>query len=236
MSRIFLKVLMGLMVCAGAAAAAAQSVVAVKFAGTSINLVIPKSHCVIPRDDELGALHYKFQEDGNRGNNKVAILFADCREWAKRKADPDFLLTNHGSYLFQLSRGQELLVPATITKATLVQSYVNRELKSGAERQELSERIKQKIANASASIGASLGNFNIGLLDRDEQRGAYSGVGGSFVYEGKPVRFIGVSAATITRSVPTTINLYGPPANGNPFQDLLVKQKENLRQFLAANE
>lgn len=236
MIKTFLKMLMGLMVFASAAVAAAQSVVTAQFAGTSVNLVIPKGHCIIPRDDELGALHYQLQEDGNRGRNKVAILFADCGEWAKRKANPELLLTNHGNYLFQLTRNQELLLPSTTTRADLVETYVKHELKNRGSSQEITELIKQKLASSSVTSATVKGNFNLGLIDRDEQRGAYMGVGGTFVYEGRPVRFVGVSAVTIARAVPVAINLYGPAAKGNPFQDLLVKQKDNLRQFIAANE
>ena len=43
------------------------------------------------------------QEDGNKGHNVVAVLFADCGEWAKRQADNSYLLRHHGNYLFQLN-------------------------------------------------------------------------------------------------------------------------------------
>lgn len=236
MSNIFLKMLVNVAVCSSAAVAFAQTLTTTKFADAAVNLVIPKGHCIIPRDDELGALHYKLQEDGNQGRNKVAILFANCREWAQRKKNPSLLLYNHGGYLFQLTQGQERLLPATTTRADLVKIYVDYELKSdGSGRKDIAERIRQKLANSSVASPELLGNLNIGLIDRDE-RGAFTGVGGTFVYDGKPVRFVGVVGATTTRSVPITINLYGPSGKGNPFRELLIQQKDTVRQVIAANE
>ncbi len=236
MSKIFLKMLVNVAVCASTAVASAQTLTASKFSDAAVNLVIPKGHCIIPRDDELGALHYKLQEDGNQGRNKVAILFADCREWAQRKKNPSLLLQHHGNYLFQLTQGQELLLPSTTTRVDLVKIYVDYELKSnGSGHQDIAERIRQKLANSSVATATLRGNLNIGLIDRDE-RGAFMGVGGTFVYEGKPVRFVGVVGATTTRSVPITINLYGPSGKGNPFRELLAQQKDMVRQVIAANE
>ncbi|TWO71456.1 hypothetical protein FN976_11105 [Caenimonas sedimenti] len=236
MSKIYIQILAGLTVAAGAAAALAQNTVAAKFAGATVNLVIPKGHCVIPREDQLGALHYKLQEDGNQGRNQVAILFADCAEWAQRKANPALLLNHHGNYLFQLTQGQERLLPVTATRADIVKIYLDHELKSGgANNQDISERLKEKIAKSSVPSPELQGNVNLGLIDRDE-RAAYMGVGGTFNYDGKPVRFVGVTGATTTRAVPTTINLYGPAASGNPFRELLAQQRELVRRFVAANE
>ncbi len=236
MPKILLKIVVNVALCASTVAVFAQTLTSAKFADTTVNLVIPKGHCVIPRDDELGALHYKLQEDGNQGQNKVAILFTDCREWAQRRKNPSLLLQHHGNYLFQLTQGQERLLSATVTRADLVKKYVDYELKSmGSGHSEISEHIRQKLANSSVVSGTLQGNLNLGLIDTDE-RGAYMGAGGTFAYEGKPVRFVGVVGATTTRSVPITVNLYGPPGKGNPFRELLAQQKETVRQLIAANE
>lgn len=234
MHKTFVRVLVAIAVGASAAAAA-QTVVTAKFADASVRLVIPKGHCVIPREDELGALHYKLQEDGNRDSNKVAILFADCREWAQRKANPALPLQNHGNYLFQLTQGQERMLPAAVTRADVIQMYVDHEIKTGGGSQDITARLKQKLANSSVPTPSLQGNVNLGLIDRDKN-GAYIGVGGTFIYEGKPVRFVGVVGATTTRSVPATINLYGPAAKGSPFRELLARQKEMVSLFVAANE
>lgn len=236
MHKTFVRVLLVVIAAAASAAAAvAQTVVTAKFADASVNLVVPKGHCVIPREDELGALHYKLQEDGNRDSNKVAILFADCREWAQRKANPALLLQNHGNYLFQLTQGQERMLPAAITRADVIQMYVDHEVKTGGGSQDITARLKQRLANASVPAPSIQGNVNLGLINWDKNA-AYIGVGATAVYEGKPFRFVGVVGATSTRSVPATINLYGPATKGNPFRELLAKQKENVRQFVAANE
>ncbi|MDO9114944.1 MAG: hypothetical protein Q7U63_14265 [Polaromonas sp.] len=235
MFKTFLKMLMGLAVGASAPPAFAQTVATARFANVSVSLIIPKGYCVIPREDELGAMHYKLQEDGNRGRNQVAIMFADCREWAQRKANPALLLQHHGNYLFQLTQGQERLLPVTVTRGDVIQIYVDHEMKTSGASQDITEHVKQKLANSSVSSPSLQGNLNLGLIDRDE-RAAYMGVGGTFSYEGMFVRFVGVTGATATRAVPTTINLYGLAAKGNPFRELLAQQKETVRQFVAANE
>lgn len=236
MYKMFVKMLINIAVCASTAAAFAQTLTTTKLADTAVNLVIPKGHCIIPRDDELGALHYKLQEDGNKGQNKVAILFADCREWAQRKKNPSLLLHHHGNYLFQLIQGQERLLPPAISRAELVKIYVDHDLKSNvSDHKDLAERARRNLASSSVPSAPIQGNVNLGLIDWDGSA-AYMGVGITFVYEGKPVRSIGVVGATTTRSVPITINLYGPPRKGNPFRELLAQQKEMVRQLIAANE
>lgn len=215
--------------------ASAQTTVPVKYADTTLNLVIPKGHCIIPREDELGSLHYKLQEDGNRGSSKVAVLFADCREWASRRANPALLLQNHGNYLLQLTGGRELLLPPSTTRSDVVQIYVEHEKKKLGSNEDLSERIRKKFADSTVTAPALEGNVNVGLIDTDD-RAAYLGVGGTMNYEGKLVRVVGVIGATSIRSVPTTLNLYGPSTQGNPFRALLSQQKVLIQQLVAANE
>lgn len=228
-------VLAGLLLAAGAAA---QTNVNAPFAGATVALVIPEGHCVIPREDPLGALHYKLQEEGNSKRNAVAILFANCSEWARRKANPALLLQHHGSYLFQLTAGEERLLPATATRADLIQVYLDYELKnagSSGRNQDLTKHLKEKLAQSSVPSPEVQGNLNLGLIDRDD-RAAYMGVGGSLVYEGRPVRFVGVVAATTVRHAPVSINLYGPAGNPNPFGNMLALQKGLVRKFISANE
>ena len=200
-----------------ATAASAQSLVTARFADISVNLVIPKGHCVIPRDDELGVLHYKLQEDGNRGRSKVAILFADCKEWSNRQANPALLLKNHGNYLLQLTEGRELLLPPTVSRSDVVQIYLDHEKKKLGAKDDLSEIIKKRLADSTVTAPSIEGSVNVGLIDHDS-RAAYLGVGSTMNYEGTLVRVIGVTGATAIRAVPTTINLYGPAAQGNPFR------------------
>jgi len=218
-----------------ATAASAQSLVTVRFAEISVNLVIPKGHCVIPRDDELGALHYKLQEEGNRGRSKVAVLFSDCKEWLSRRANPALLLQNHGNYLLQLTEERELLLPPAVTRADVVQIYIDYEKKKLGANGDLSETIKKRLADSTVPGPSIEGPVNIGLIDHDT-RAAYLGVGSTMNYEGRLVRVVGVVGATAIRSVPTTLNLYGPSTQGNPFRALLSQQKALVQQLVAANE
>ena len=235
MTKFSITILVHIAICVSTSAVFAQSFTTAKFADTDMKLVIPKGYCVIPRDDELGALHYKLQEDGNKGKNKVAILFADCREWAQRKKNPAILLQHHGNYLFQLTQGEERLLPATTTRAELVKIFVDHELKShGSNGKDIAEIIRQRLANSSVAAAVIQDNLNLGLIDRDE-RAAFVGMGGTYVYEGRPVRFVGVLAATITRRASVTVNLYGPSGKGNPFSELLAQQKDTVRQLIASN-
>lgn len=218
--------------------AAGQTFVRAPFGDAVVSLVIPKGYCVISRDDVLGRLHYKLQEEGNSGRNKVAILFSDCGEWAKRKADNSYLLRHHGNYLFQLTGGNELLLPTDATRVDLIEVYTNAEIKNSGSnivRDGITEHLKEKLKAARVPGPSVVGSVNLGMIDRNSEA-AFIGVGATLMYPSGPVRFVGVSAATTTRRTPVTINLYGTPETGNPFGKLLAQQKKLVSAFIAANE
>jgi hypothetical protein len=219
-----------------AAAAPAQNTVGRQFAGVAVNLVIPKGYCIIPWDDEVGAMHYVLQQQANQGADVVAALFADCKEWADYREGRAPLLKHHGSYLFQLTKGQEVLEPDGSTRADVIKFYEDYERKNGVGSlgPDLTAKLKEQLAKSWLQGVEVQGNMNLGLLDRDPLA-AYLGVSGSLLHEGKTVQVVGVAAATLARRVPTNINLFAP-ASKRPFEDLLVQQKALVKLFLAANE
>lgn len=218
--------------------AAAQTVVKARFGDAEVSLVIPKGYCVISRDDELGAQHYQLQDDGNAGRNKVAVLFADCGDWAKRKADNSYLLRRHGNYLFQLTRGQELLLPVQTTRADLIDVFMKAEVKKlggNADADRLTEHLKEKLRTAKVPGPSVAGSVNLGMIDKNSEA-VFFGVGATLVYPSGPFRFVGVYAATTTRRAILSINLYSTPETGNPFAELLAQQKNLVSALIAANE
>jgi hypothetical protein len=213
-----------------------QSFTESKFGPASIRLVIPKGYCKINRDDPLGALHYQLQERGNAGKNAVAILFSDCAEWAKRKADPAYVLQRHGNYLFQLTNGEEALLPPRITRADVIKIYTDYELKRDpATAGRLRDHLQEKLAGLEFAPNFK-GHMNHGMIDADAVA-VYLGTGSTLEYPTGTVRVVGVTAATTTRQIPVTLNLYGPVVQSkSPFGELLVQQKALVRSFIAANE
>lgn len=214
----------------------AQSFVEVQFAEASVRLIIPKGYCPISRTDPLGALHYQLQEQGNAGRNSVALLFSDCAEWASRKADPSYLLQRHGNYLFQLTNGRESLLPAGTTRAELIKVYTDHELKdSGGQAARIQTYLQEKLASVEIAP-VFKGQMNIGMIDRDANA-VFMGTGATIEYPTGTVRVIGVTAATTTRRIPLTLNLYGPiPQSKGPFSELLNQQKALVSNLISANE
>lgn len=218
--------------------ASGQTAVTANFAGVEVALVIPAGYCAIDRADEIGQQYYQLQEHGNSGRNKVAILFSDCNEWAKRKANPSYLLRRHGNYLFQLTRGQEMLLPVEMTRANLVKIYADYELKnagSNVARDGLTKHLNEKLKSAAVPAPEFAGSVNLGMIDQNADA-AFMGLGATLIYPSGPYRFVGVTAATTTRRVPITLNLYNSAEGGNPFNDLLIQQKKIIRAVIAQNE
>jgi hypothetical protein len=216
--------------------AQAQTFVNARFGTSQVRLVIPKGYCVIDRNDSLGSLHYKMQADGNKGRNSVALLFADCGEWAKRKADNSYLLRHHGNYLFQLTNSQELLLPETTTRADLIQIYTDYELKSAGVRQEnLTKFLEEKLKTGSVKGSSLNSQVNFGMIDKNSLA-FFSGSGATLRYPNEVLRINGVTAATLTRQVPISINLYGSDGGQRPFDGLLAQQKDLVRLLISVNE
>lgn len=214
----------------------AQSTVVATFAGQEINLVIPKGYCVIPRDDVIGREHYELQEKANKGHNVVGVLFSDCAEWRQRQTDGR-ILRHHGNYLFQMSRGQEVLGSSSFSRADLIQVYVDHEKKTngtGAAGAKIADVARERLKTASKDALTLKGPANFGMVDRNEDA-AFMAIGATVQNEAGSYRFVGVVAATLAHHAPVTINLYSPPDRKDPFGPLLRQQKALVRTFLSAN-
>jgi hypothetical protein len=231
------NLLVSIVACLLACNAFAQSTAKATFSSVELSLPIPPGYCVIPREDPLGAAHYKLQEDRNSGQNKVAVLFANCSEWERRLQDHTFL-QQHGSYLLQLTQGQERLLPATLGRAEVIQVYVEHELKNNvnpAERgRDLADRVRARLVASEKNAPTLQGSVNVGMIDKSAHA-VFLGLGMSFEHQGELHRVVGVVAATSVRRVLVAINLYGPATGQAPFGDLLVQQKELTKQLVELN-
>ncbi len=215
----------------------AQTSLPSSFGGQPLNLVIPKGYCVIDRKDEIGALHYTLQEKGNIGRNTVAMLFADCKEWARRQTDSSYILKKHGSYLFQLTKGDVLLLPRNFTRADLIKAYVDSDSKRSAMGEpEFTKELKDRLARATVDTPTLNGSVNYGLIDKNEYA-VFWGIGSTFQYPGEVVRVTGVVAATLVKQVKVSINLYdSTKGQSAPFKHLLEQQKDLTTRLLLANQ
>lgn len=214
----------------------AQTYVTASYGGQQLNLVIPRGYCVIDRKDEIGKLHYKLQEEGNAGRNAVQVLFSDCKEWAKRQGDPSYILKRHGSYLFQLTGGEELLLPVSLDYAEFIKIYTDDELKRSAGKGlNLTKVLEDKISRATVDAPALNSQVNYGLIDTSD-KAVFLGIGATLQYPEELVRVTGVVAATLVKRVPLTINLYDSTKGKTaPFKSLLTQQKDLVSKLLAAN-
>lgn len=214
----------------------AQTYVAASYGGQQLNLVIPRGYCVIDRKDEIGKLHYKMQEEANVGRNAVQVLFSDCKEWAKRQSDPSYLLKRHGSYLFQLTRGEELLIPVTLGYAEFIKIYTDHELKRNAGKGvNLTKAMEDTLSRATVDAPALNSPVNYGLIDTSD-KAVFFGFGATLQYPEELVRVTGVIAATLVKRVQVSINLYDSTKGKTaPFKSLLTQQKELVSKLLAAN-
>lgn len=216
-----------------------EKIVLSNFAGKTVKLFIPRGYCVIERDSPLGALHYQMQADGNKGKNTVAVLFADCKEWTTRLADNSYRLRHHGSYLFQLTQGEEQLVPFIYSREDYIQNSLAQELRSQgvdpkASRDEIDNLVKKRLKESNVRAPSISGPTNLGLIYNNEQALFYA-VGMTLEYPNETPRISGVFAATLVAQVPTTINLYADYDSKDNFSRLLAQQKKNVASLLAAN-
>jgi hypothetical protein len=217
-----------------------EQIVSEAYAGTNIKLVVPQGYCAIKRDDPLGAIHYQYQEDGNKERNIVALLFADCKEWAKRVADNSFRLKHHGSYLFQLKQKQEQLLPISITLGRFLSDLSASALKADGITSEISnakmtEIIKKKFENSAISGPTLNSPLNLGLIDKNDEA-VFLGLGLTVKYPDETPRINAVTAMTMIKQVPVSINLYSDHNSKENFNKLLSMQKAAARRLHEINQ
>lgn len=223
----------------GYASAQPAQVVTETYAGVPIRLVIPQGYCAIRRDDPLGALSYQFQEEGNKGSNRVALLFSDCKEWAKRVANNSYRVRNHGSYLFQFVRKQEQLAPESYTLEKYIADGLTNSLKtdgitSESSNAKITEAIKKRLEASTIAAPTFDSPLNLGLIDRNDQA-LFFGLGMTVKYPNEAPRINGVTAMTLVKQVPVSINIYSDHNPKTSFNKLLMQQREVVRKFFDAN-
>ena len=208
------------------------------FAGVDVILPIPKGYCLIERDDPLGALHYQLQDDGNQGRNIVAVLFADCAEWARKKTDNSYRVRKRGSYLFILPKGEEKLLPLTYTRQKLVQGLVESEMSkqtfsSSKMRDEITKYVDDKLKSARIQVPTLASELNMGIIGISDYA-VFMGVAMKVNYPNESSRITSVAAITAVNRVLISMNLYADYSD-TIFDVSLASQKLNIAALIAAN-
>jgi hypothetical protein len=238
----------GLAMAASLCCALAQTrTVSATFGGATVNLVIPKGYCAMPRDAPVGVLYYRLLEARFRGDRVVPLIFMDCAQWTQRQADPLHPGQDHyGAYLLELTNGLEQLVAPTNTRAKRVQDFISAKIRyDGGTVEDLEARMKEAREMSAAQIRPpepsgetpdSPVKFRFeGLLDRDELA-VYAGSTYSVPNAGKTDQGFGVTGVTVVRRVPMHIVMYAPLGPRYPFKQALEQQKELIRKLVEANE
>jgi len=198
------------------------------FAGVNLVLPIPAGYCEIPRSGE-GLLFHKLQDHNNTGTNVVAMLFANCKEWKLRAADPNYRLRRHGSYLLQLTEGAQQLAPREYTRAR----YIGELSGMKFDMEELRKGINQKVDTSGLDTG-KLNTLSIRPIAFDA-RGAYlMGVSEVQFPSGKTMVAVAVGA-TLVKGAPISINLYGDYKDTASLLAMVEEQKRNLARLDQAN-
>jgi hypothetical protein len=218
--------------------AQAGRVIQRSFGGQPINLVIPSGYCVIGRNHPIGKLEYELQDHGNKGKSVVATLFADCKEWATRQVNPSYRIRHHGNYLFQMTKGQEWLVPSILTRKDMVDAMLAHELSSAglgktATQDAISKYMKDKLATSNQKTPES-SNLNLGIIDSTDQA-VFVGSQITLKYPTESPRVAGVMAMMLVSRVFVNLNLYADGVGISTFATLLAQQKKNAVALGAAN-
>ena len=198
------------------------------FAGVNLVLPIPPGYCEIPRSGD-GLFFYKLQEHSNTGNNVVAMLFADCKEWKLREADRNYRLRRHGSYLMQLSNGAQQLAPAGYTRA----QYIGEVSGMKFDADDLRRGVNEKVDTSGIDSG-KLNSLSIRPLAFDAS-GAYL-VGVTEVQFPTGKAMVGMAVgATLVKGVPISINIYHDYQGTPSLLAMVEEQKQNLARLDRAN-
>jgi hypothetical protein len=210
--------------------AGASRMAIVRFAGTSVSLPIPNGQCVIPRDTEAGRPFYALQEEGQKGTNKVAILFADCLEWGKRVADHSYRIHSFGSYLFPLTDGLEKPAPSDYNRPHFIHDLSAANIDAHL----IEVTVKRKLEEISSSHSSLDGMQSLGYIATDDNA-AYMGQIAIEKYPTGKINVACVVAMTLVRHVPVFLNLYADIRNSNTIQSLLDLQKKNMTDLVGSN-
>src|SRR5262245_54819902 len=72
--------------------------------GRTVRFVLPDGYCALSRKNAVEAEWYDGQEQANVGTNRLALLFAECKELAQLRKNAAYRVRRHGSYLLPFSK------------------------------------------------------------------------------------------------------------------------------------
>jgi hypothetical protein len=202
--------------------------------GRSINFVVPDGYCVLGTKTEQERLWVEGQRELNKGRNTLVAVFADCKELARYRANPDARVTRHGQYALPLNNGKISPLPASYSRARALG-----EIKKALPKLEAStvqEGVNKRIEDVGFNRkDINIGNMNLGLLDETAEA-LFIGMGGVYEVKGKKQRVSGVTLFTMVNGILVVAHSYEDYSGADTFMRLLDKQKSLATRFVAAND
>ena len=196
-----------------------------------LNLVIPEGYCVLDVDSVMGKEWYAFQEKLIEGRGAVVLTYASCAEVEKRKADPEFAISNHGAYVTIYPFGGTAAVPQGFSRQQTV-SFISSTIPRLAEKvgEDLNARLRQVDLDKQLQVN----ELSIGYLDEDKDA-VYAGMVSWFYRGASKTRVIGVGGFTLAGGLVVSANLYADEGPEASFGGLLERQRRLMQELVTRN-
>lgn len=196
----------------------------------SINLAIPKGYCPmgqLPADSEI----INTVKRGIGSSNRVLALFAECSELARFRSGQQVALDNFGQVLVP-SPTQGIRTFRGVSRA----EFIRRISQSNMFTKQFNTNIKSAQERVGELLPSLHGAEGLGILTADES-GLYVGVLAELVDSQSARKIVGVTALTLIKDVPLTINLYTTYRNASiSLEQLISRQKANLQELIRLNQ
>ncbi|MBI3918462.1 MAG: hypothetical protein HY322_15815 [Betaproteobacteria bacterium] len=211
-------------------ASAAEPVIKQEIEGRTIRFVVPEGYCALNRDNARERDWYEQLSKSNQGQNRLALVFAQCGELARFNKTKDYRVRRHGYYALTLTQGKLLLLPADYNRGKYlaeVKPYVEKTTAAAID-----EAVKK---SAGAGDKGKVGSVKMQVRGAD---GNAIFVSADSVYESKGtrIRVESVTALTLIKGIPVSLHVLQDQGNSKQREKLLQQQKQAAARFVAANK
>ena len=192
-------------------------------AGVVLELPPPPEMCLLDVAHPVDKTLFQRVVVATRGSSEVLAAFAECAELKRLRAGTEDV-SHWGQYLRPTPPGAAPRV--TASRAVFVRGVAD-----GLTKLTFASSL-EKASKQLAEGGVKMGSVPLGLLHSDSDAVFF----GLFAYYGDvEVPSTLVTAMTVVKQVPVSINLYAPGASPQSAAQLLTQQKANLQALLRAN-
>lgn len=194
-----------------------------------ITLEPPKGYCVLDAKRPHEQAIIETQKTLQAAYNEVVMVYADCADLDKARADDTKRLENVGT--FQIAKQDGRVSAVSGYSRT---SYIQEVTK--AVPQVDAQQIFSQVNDRSRNLGSgTIDSKKFGLLESDQSAFYFGGVVAASLPDGTTIDKVSVNASTLINALPLAMSISRPLVGEDDLKALLAQQHENIAALLQAN-